>query len=149
MGSTFDGFFEETSGIARLRHTTVTSEESVPSKVLADFRFCASHLFRLIFDATCREEHIQRKVDAMVKEAKTKMGKGDKKGGSFVNDSLDHKCFSVDQNHQLLTCTCTIFIFDSWFQSAGLDIDLILNTALFAIISIWCLFTTGFIRRGK
>mmetsp|Transcript_12205 Transcript_12205/g.29654 ORF Transcript_12205/g.29654 Transcript_12205/m.29654 type:complete len:142 (-) Transcript_12205:752-1177(-) len=96
-----------------------------------------------------REEHIQRKVDAMVKEAKTKMGKGDKKGGSFVNDSLDHKCFSVDQNHQLLTCTCTIFIFDSWFQSAGLDIDLILNTALFAIISIWCLFTTGFIRRGK
>eukprot|EP00523_Entomoneis_sp_CCMP467_P016065 CAMPEP_0168767716 /NCGR_PEP_ID=MMETSP0725-20121227/1504_1 /TAXON_ID=265536 /ORGANISM="Amphiprora sp., Strain CCMP467" /LENGTH=301 /DNA_ID=CAMNT_0008817051 /DNA_START=84 /DNA_END=991 /DNA_ORIENTATION=- len=49
-----------------------------------------------------REEHIQRKVDAMVKEAKTKMGKGDKKGGSFVNDSLDHKCFSVDQNHQLL-----------------------------------------------
>mmetsp|Transcript_11824 Transcript_11824/g.26256 ORF Transcript_11824/g.26256 Transcript_11824/m.26256 type:complete len:231 (+) Transcript_11824:109-801(+) len=31
-----------------------------------------------------REEHIQRKVDAMVKEAKTKMGKGDKKGALFA-----------------------------------------------------------------
>lgn len=31
-----------------------------------------------------REEHIQRKVDAMVKEAKNKMGKGDKKGALFA-----------------------------------------------------------------
>jgi hypothetical protein len=31
-----------------------------------------------------REEHIQTKIDGMVKEAKAKMAKGDKKGTFFV-----------------------------------------------------------------
>jgi hypothetical protein len=30
--------------------------------------------------AICREEHIEKKIEAMVKEAKMKMSKGDKKG---------------------------------------------------------------------
>ena len=33
-----------------------------------------------------REEHIQRKIEATVKEAKAKMAKGDKKGQSVVED---------------------------------------------------------------
>ena len=32
------------------------------------------------FDLIYREEHIQKKIDGMITEAKTKMGKGDKKG---------------------------------------------------------------------
>jgi hypothetical protein len=37
-------------------------------------------LLALLFLLTYREEHISRKIDTMVAEAKAKLAKGDKKG---------------------------------------------------------------------
>lgn len=55
-----------------------------------DFHVCLIYLSSCCVCCTCvyREEHIEKKIEGMVKEAKAKMAKGDKKGNSF-NCGLD------------------------------------------------------------
>lgn len=46
-------------------------------------------LLNLLFSTLCdyREDHLQKKIDQIVKEAKVKMSKGDKKGKSTKRSS--------------------------------------------------------------
>ena len=43
-----------------------------------------THVFSCDDSYFCSEEHISRKISAMITEAKAKMGKGDKKGESLT-----------------------------------------------------------------
>jgi hypothetical protein len=52
-------------------------EQFVPGRQLLERKSATTNLQPFLFN---REEHISRKVDSMIKEAKEKMAKGDKKG---------------------------------------------------------------------
>jgi charged multivesicular body protein 4 len=56
-------------------------EQFVPGRQLLERKSATTNLQPFLFN---REEHISRKVDSMIKEAKEKMAKGDKKGALFA-----------------------------------------------------------------
>jgi len=71
-------------GTKKAAPTTSTVSATSASRQASNPQATIVQLRENINNQEKREEHIQRKIDAMVKEAKVKMGKGDKKGALFA-----------------------------------------------------------------